>query len=1741
MNKIYCFFLISGLICYFQTQTAKAQCGNSTWGISTACGNIIANGGLLESQIIFCEGQTITLENNSTPMSEIDTTYVDWGDGYCQKFPGFQSLMMHAYDFPNDTCIISNSDGVLNFNIRLGVKKNCTPNLSSFHWILQPIAVRFKPIALFYATPNVVCVNQNVNINNQSCENSLTPTYLWNFGDGTTSTLENPGTHTYSQPGTYTISLQLGNSCGSDIHSQTITVTPPATALAVPSDTIICAGQNVTFTNQSTNAVGYDWSVTPSTGVQFVAPTNSGSTNPIIKFNNPGTYTVKLEVNGCGDPEWIKIIQVLAPAFVNITPIPDNCAMGNISINPVATVTGTTPTVSWQFPGGSPAVFNGTSPGSISYNTAGTFIVTATATNMCNTSVDKDTFSIAPLATALFTLSDNTLCAPGETLTLTNSSTNAFSSNPYTWSLSPNTGFSYINGTSAASANPQIAFTAGGNYVITLAVNGCGDPVSMNNVQVVAPANVSITTIPDICAQGINTVNPMAAVTGTSPTVSWQFPGGSPSIFNGNSPGAITYPTQGNYIITAVATNSCNTSTDSDTFSIAPQASALFTLSDDTLCAPAETLTITNSSANAFSSNPYSWTITPNTGFSFINGTSATSINPQIAFTVANTYTIQLTVNGCGTPEWEETVTVFLAPNVSISQIPEGCTDIVINPLTYTTFSGGTPVSVSWTFSGGNPANAIGMMPGQVTFSGYGNHFIAVTSTNYCGTMSAVDSFQIFQPQTISLTPVSPLCNTDFPVQLLFTPSGGNWNGPGVSPTGLFTPANALLNVPSSLIYQYGTGDCTVFDTLQILVQGTIVNAGADISLCNNEGILTLSNYTPTGGVWSGTGVAATGVFDPAVAGDGSHLLIYTFTNATTGCVNSDLLEVTVLGIPTAALDSIGRTCVNEPLDFGPFSGGAGISSCQWNFGDGGSSNVCDPIHTYTLAGIYDISLIVVNAAGCQDTATATIEVVLPPNALFDTDIDAGCADLPVILTNSSAQNDYTTYIWNYGNGTGDTIFQPGTVVFLQGQHDTTYTIILLAINGCGEATDMHPVTVFPRPQVNFGTDVSNGCTPLGVNFNNISVGDPDYYEWYINGVLVDTQFQLPQQILVTTDQDSLYFITLFAGNECGTDTVIHTVLVHPNPVHAFFNTDTLIGCEPFQVEFIDYSTEGLYVSWDFGDGNTAVGDTALHTFVSAGEYLVQEYVNNGCGFDTATVNILVHPAPVVAFDHLPYVCTGDTIFFQNQSPAIAGSNWNFGDGTSETTITSPGHIYTIPGFYTVSLTGFAITTGCPETITSEVEVKPLPVPEVMLPDSFGCQPFIIMPVNTTVGTNFYIWDFGDGSTDISEDPVHTYLEEGTYTINLEITDLLGCKNEWTYTPVNVYPKPEADFGVTQPELCVTPTTLFFQNQSIDADAYQWDFGTAGSSVAIDPTLIITSPGNLTVTLVATNQYGCRDTLVRQTTVYSRPELDINVESQVGCDDFQVYFENNSLGVNLFSWDFGDGGTSDLIAPTHVYEEPGTYSVTLYASADSICFDSLHLTDYIQVLPGIIADFSYEEVQDTSIVPNGILEFTDLSNEAISWHWDFGDGGNSAEQNPVHRFYVNGPRIVTLEVTNEHGCSDTIMITIEPNFFGQLYIPNALSPEFGSEGERVFQPTGIGLKEFEIAVYSSDGERVWHSNALENGQPSEFWDGTYKDTLLPQGIYWWKVQARFENGQIWQGMQYGDDRVVREGKVLLIR
>lgn len=1025
-------------------------------------------------------------------------------------------------------------------------------------------------------------------------------------------------------------------------------------------------------------------------------------------------------------------------------------------------------------------------------------------------------------------------------------------------------------------------------------------------------------------------------------------------------------------------------------------------------------------------------------------------------------------------------------------------------------------------------AGGVGMYP--VTY-----HF----TDAYGCTDSVIISINVIEPIQPIAGSDDTICIDNGLLQLTgFSPtSDGQWSGPGImnATTGIFDPIVAGGGL-HELDFAYGVGNCELHDKKTVLVIDVAIEAGPDKDVCLGDSPFTLTGFSPaTGGIWAGPGITNPGIgdFSPSVAGEGEHHLYYEFKDPILGCTFRDSLIITVNPMPQSAFPQPTNTCINEPVMFENMS--QSTFDVLWDFGDGNTSTLPSPTHTYTTTGTFTVKLVTQNEFGCMDMVSHTIFVTEPPNAFFTLMPDTGCAILKVSFINQSSGFE-PTYFWQFGNFQNDTLFNPGIIAFPGGTKDTVYHIRLEVTNLCATRIWEDSILVHPLPIAIFGTSTDTICSAEFISFTNISLGQADSFEWDFGNGQTSTD-SLPPALQYFVEVDTLpvtYTIRLIAKNYCGNDTVYHEVTVKPLDVSAFFNVPNLTVCQFAEVQFNNFATPGASVFWDFGDGNTSSDFNPTHIYLSAGQFKVVQKATDGCGYDSAFAVITVLPAPDVSFDCEPQICKNELINFMNTSlDMLSGLRWDFGDGDTSV-LYNPSHIYEMPGLKKVTLIGVSAENGCSAQFSRDVKVLDLPSVQFSANKLDGCVPLTVNFQSQSQDSVYYEWDFGDGNTQTGPASSHIYQAAGQYEVKLHAIDLNGCTNDTLLRYITVYPIPTPDFEMVRDHLCGVPVTVEFKNNTPDAVSYQWLFGdVSGPSALNNPSHTYDNAGDYQVSLIAKNAFGCLDTITKTFSAYAQPVADFGWAPEKGCVPLKVHFENLSTDATTAQWLFSDGGVSDSLSGTnHSFYQSGEYGATLIVSHRGVCFDTLELSKIIEVLPSPTANFLFAETVTTP--PSGMFTFTDLSVEAARWFWEFGDGDTSNQQNPMHRYYQNGPQMIRLTVWGANGCPDDTVRIVTPMRMSGLFIPDAFTPGLPNGDASKFLPKGVGLAQYHIAVYSSYGTLLWQSEALSGGEPAEYWDGTFKGEPMPQDVYTWKlINAVFDDGRVYDGERVGSVTLIR--------
>jgi gliding motility-associated-like protein len=337
---------------------------------------------------------------------------------------------------------------------------------------------------------------------------------------------------------------------------------------------------------------------------------------------------------------------------------------------------------------------------------------------------------------------------------------------------------------------------------------------------------------------------------------------------------------------------------------------------------------------------------------------------------------------------------------------------------------------------------------------------------------------------------------------------------------------------------------------------------------------------------------------------------------------------------------------------------------------------------------------------------------------------------------------------------------------------------------------------------------------------------------------------------------------------------------------------------------------------------------------------------NGGCR-DTVSTTVTVFETPVAAFSSV-VVCQGVPTDFTNSSTISSGSltyNWNFGDGNSSTA-EAPSYIFGTYGDINVTLTAIS-SDGCENSITLAAHVYPKPNAFFNLNDV--CEG---TPVNfhdeSTVPNGFVItwnWYFGDSVYSLQRNTAHTYSGFGLYTATLAVSTNHGCTGEYQL-PVNVYAKPVPDFMCS--DVCFGYISTFTEASGIadgNITEWHWNFGDGTASTDTVPVHFYDRPGTYTVSLSVTSDHGCISDLVHAggVTIYPLPVAGFT-SNVIEADEMYpvVHFYNATGSEGMYTWQFGDGGTSHDYSPDHTYPGVGIYDIELAVIDGYGCVDTTY-------------------------------------------------------------------------------------------------------------------------------------------------------------------------------------------------------
>ncbi len=468
---------------------------------------------------------------------------------------------------------------------------------------------------------------------------------------------------------------------------------------------------------------------------------------------------------------------------------------------------------------------------------------------------------------------------------------------------------------------------------------------------------------------------------------------------------------------------------------------------------------------------------------------------------------------------------------------------------------------------------------------------------------------------------------------------------------------------------------------------------------------------------------------------------------------------------------------------------------------------------------------------------------------------------------------------------------------------------------------------------------VSTGTATEGevLRFTDTSTGSPVSWTWDFGD---GTGAQEPN-VEKAWDKEGVYVVSLEITNARGDEsTQLIEITVVPEavllvPAADFsFDRSTIEAGE--SVTLTNRTTgEVDLLEWDFGDGESSVGDSAKHTYDTAGTYTVTLTASNAAGSSSTSTKITVLSGvepPTAAIAPIPTsVVEGQFVTLKSASlNAPTRLSWDLGDGTTGSG-QSLKHAWDTPGTYRIRLTA-ENSEGSDSTFTDVTVTRRIDPPV----SQFTQSATEVLVGETVTFTNLslndptkLIWNFGDDTTKRGETATKSWSKPGRYRVTLRATNDAGTNRTGvTITVVRPVEEPVAAF--TASAAVVGPgTQVNFQDTSANnPKTWRWDFGDGTSASTANASKTWTEPGTYTVRLVAANDAGS-STAERQVVVKSAPSANFRWATVEGTT---IKFTDTSWDdPQNWRWDFGDGTTSTDRSPTHTFA-PGNFDVTLVVS-----------------------------------------------------------------------------------------------------------------------------------------------------------------------------------------------------------------
>ncbi len=766
------------------------------------------------------------------------------------------------------------------------------------------------------------------------------------------------------------------------------------------------------------------------------------------------------------------------------------------------------------------------------------------------------------------------------------------------------------------------------------------------------------------------------------------------------------------------------------------------------------------------------------------------------------------------------------------------------------------------------------------------------------------------------------------------------------------------------------------------------------------------------------------------------------------------------------------QICPGEAVQFTDLSSGS-PTGWAWQIIGGVSSSFQNPNIVFNTSGVFDVELTTTYPGGCQDSEIKIgyITVQTNPENNF-TVTDSGSCLLPFSTTFNSTSTNTVATSWSFPGGTPATANGSGPINVTYNSYGN-YNVIMYdtSSNGClQQKTYSNVIMLNPLNAIIIG-DTLSGCLPITSSLGALISGSDSItsYSWVLPGSdILNSNIDNPEPTYSSVGcNDVSLDITSLEG--CTYSISVPNLICAGNPPIADFDFTPQSSC--FEVEDICFSFTGSgadTILWNFDDGPMLLagpGESPCHGYnTDIGNYSPSMVAfSNGCPSDTVryidSVNIL---GPISVFTADIKNCTEwNTFEFTNSSVQADSSYWVFGDpsvAAGMDTSTQENPSWTYPAYdtltnYTITLYAYSDTSVCEHQSTQTIQVYEN-IADFTYSDSIGCAPLTITFTNTSnymvnsAANTRWNWDstyrFSSGAPNIVWNNGATrskiYNAPGIYDVIMRNEDARACND--TILKSNIITVHGVATGFTSDidEGCF-PLSVNFIDTSIAPLSYitswHWNFGTgnpADTSNLQNPSFTYNIPGDYSVTLSASDSFGCTNSIVYNNFIdVNGPTASFSLSDTFICNNQNVTINNLSTGSNLnYNWQFQNADIPSYNAngnpPVLTFLAEGNNTIYLEVIDDLNCSD-----DTTIVLPVFDAVAIGVASEDTSLCPNPPLfvQFTNNSMNSIDSNsivWDFGNGTSSNDYNPAILYGVPGEYIVTLTVNSFTNCPDTVVV-----------------------------------------------------------------------------------------------------------------